>query len=80
MNKEFDAIPVKSKKKKPKERFLNYIVFIDSNQKTIVNKRRNKDIWFKLNEFPLIESKTEIKNINTLSDFKKLIDNLSDLC
>jgi A/G-specific adenine glycosylase len=77
MNKEFDAIPVKSKKKKPKERFLNYIVFIDSNQKTIVNKRRNKDIWFKLNEFPLIESKTEIKNINTLSDFKKLIDNSS---
>ena len=77
MNKEVDAIPVKSKKKKPKERFLNYIVFIDSNQKTIVNKRRNKDIWFKLNEFPLIESKTEIKNINTLSDFKKLIDNSS---
>ena len=77
MNKEVDAIPVKSKKKKPKERFLNYIVFIDSKQKTIVNKRTNKDIWYKLNEFPLIESKTEIKNINTLTDFKKLIDNSS---
>ena len=77
MNKEVDAIPVKSKKKKPKERFLNYIVFIDSKQKTIVNKRTNKDIWYKLNEFPLIESKTEIKNINTLTDLKKLIDNLS---
>ena len=77
MNKEVDAIPVKSKKKKPKERFLNYIVFIDSKHKTIVNKRTNKDIWYKLNEFPLIESKTEIKNINTLTDFKKLIDNLS---
>jgi A/G-specific adenine glycosylase len=77
INKEVDSIPVKSKKKKPKERFLNYIVFIDSKQKTIVNKRRNKDIWYKLNEFPLIESKTEIKNINTLTDLKKLIDNLS---
>ena len=77
INKEVDSIPVKSKKKKPKERFLNYIVFIDSKQKTIVNKRTNKDIWYKLNEFPLIESKTEIKNINTLTDFKKLIDNLS---
>ena len=77
MNKEVDAIPVKSKKKKPKERFLNYIVFIDSKHKTIVNKRTNKDIWYKLNEFPLIESKTEIKNINTLADFKKLIDNSS---
>jgi len=77
MNKEVDVIPVKSKKKKPKERFLNYIVFIDSKHKTIVNKRTNKDIWYKLNEFPLIESKTEIKNINTLTDFKKLIDNSS---
>ena len=77
INKEVDAIPVKSKKKKPKERFLNYIVFIDSKQKTIVNKRSNKDIWYKLNEFPLIESKTEIKNIHTLTDLKKLIDNLS---
>jgi A/G-specific adenine glycosylase len=77
MNKEVDAIPVKSKKKKPKERFLNYIVFSDSKHKTIVNKRTNKDIWYKLNEFPLIESKTEIKNINTLTDFKKLIDNSS---
>jgi A/G-specific adenine glycosylase len=77
INKEVDSIPVKSKKKKPKERFLNYIVFIDSKQKTIVNKRTNKDIWYKLNEFPLIESKTEIKNINTLTDLKKLIDNLS---
>ena len=77
INKEVDSIPVKSKKKKPKERFLNYIVFIDSKQKTIVNKRTNKDIWYKLNEFPLIESKTEIKNIHTLTDLKNLIDNLS---
>ena len=77
INNEVDTIPVKSKKKKLKERFLNYIVFIDSKQKTIVNKRINKDIWYKLNEFPLIESKTEIKNILTNSDFKKLIDNSS---
>ena len=77
INKEVDSIPVKSKKKKPKERFLNYIVFIDSKQKTIVNKRTNKDIWYKLNEFPLIESKTEIKNIKILTDFKKIIDNSS---
>lgn len=75
INNEVETIPVKSKKKKLKERFLNYIVFIDSKQKTIVNKRINKDIWYKLNEFPLIESKTEIKNIFTNSDFKKLVDN-----
>ena len=76
-NKEIDTIPVKSKKKKPKERFLNYIVFIDSKEKTIVNKRVNKDIWYKLNEFPLIESKKEIKKITTLTEFKKLAKNSS---
>ena len=76
-NKEIDTIPVKSKKKKPKERFLNYIVFIDSKEKTIVNKRVNKDIWYKLNEFPLIESKKEIKKITTLTEFKKLAKNIS---
>ena len=76
-NKEIDTIPVKSKKKKPKERFLNYIVFIDSKEKTIVNKRVNKDIWYKLNEFPLIESKKEIKKITNLTEFKKLAKNTS---
>ena len=69
-NKEIDTIPVKSKKKKPKERFLNYIVFIDSKKKTIVNKRVNKDIWYKLNEFPLIESKKEIKKIGIIHDLQ----------
>ena len=71
-NKEVDIIPAKSIKKKPKERFLNYLVFIDSEQNTIINKRINKDIWYKLDEFPLIESKAEIKNIIISDEFKKL--------
>jgi len=37
----------------------------------MVSKRSNKDIWYKLNEFPLIESKREIKNITTLPEFKE---------
>ncbi len=69
--KEVEIIPVKSKKKKSKERFFNYIVCIDNNYNTMVNKRLSKDIWYKLNEFPLIESKREIKNITTLPEFKE---------
>ena len=71
---EVDLIPIKSKRKKQKERFLNYIVFIDNQKNTIVNKRTNKDIWYKLNEFPLIESKTKIGNITAFDEFKKLTD------
>ena len=73
-NIEVDLIPIKSKRKKQKERFLNYIVFIDNQTNTIVNKRTNKDIWYKLNEFPLIESETKIGNITSLDEFKKLTD------
>ena len=73
-NIEVDLIPIKSKRKKQKERFLNYIVFIDNQTNTIVNKRTNKDIWYKLNEFPLIESKTKIGNITAFDEFKKLTD------
>ena len=73
-NIEVDLIPIKSKRKKQKGRFLNYIVFIDNQKNTIINKRTNKDIWYKLNEFPLIESKTKIGNITSLDEFKKLTD------
>ena len=68
---EVEKIPVKSKKKKSKERFFNYIIFIDNKNYTMVNKRSNKDIWYKLNEFPLIESKRDIKNIIAFPEFKK---------
>ena len=68
---EVEKIPVKSKKKKSKERFFNYIIFIDNKNYTMVKKRSNKDIWYKLNEFPLIESKRDIKNIIAFPEFKK---------
>jgi A/G-specific adenine glycosylase len=68
---EVEKIPVKSKKKKSKERFFNYIIFVDNKNYTMVNKRLNKDIWYKLNEFPLIESKRHIKDIIIFPEFKK---------
>jgi A/G-specific adenine glycosylase len=78
-NKEVDLIPVKSKKKKSKARFFNYIVFIDNKHNTIITKRSNKDIWFKLNEFPLLETKREVHNITKLTKFKEFISSNSVL-
>jgi len=65
---------VKLKKKKIKERFLNYIVLIDKKNNTIVEKRVEKDIWFKLNQFPLIETNFKVDDIMRVSSFKKFIN------
>lgn len=70
---EVDKLPVKLKKKKIKERFLNYIVLIDKKNNTIVEKRFEKDIWFKLNQFPLIETNFKVDDIMRTSSFKKFI-------
>ncbi|MDO4881321.1 MAG: A/G-specific adenine glycosylase [Capnocytophaga sp.] len=51
-----DFFPVKTKKLSIKKRFFNYCILIDSQQKTILQKRETKDIWQGLYEFPLIET------------------------
>jgi len=70
---EVEKLPVKLKKKKIKERFLNYIVLIDKKNNTIVEKRVEKDIWYRLNQFPLIETKFKVDDIMRISSFKKFI-------
>jgi A/G-specific adenine glycosylase len=47
--------PVKTKKTKAKHRYFYYFVPV-FNGKTLVNQRKNKDIWHGLHEFPLFES------------------------
>ena len=71
---EVEKLPVKLKKKKIKERFLNYIVLIDKKNNTIVEKRVEKDIWFKLNQFPLIETNFKVDDIMRISSFIKFIN------
>ena len=53
--KKVSNLPVKLKKTKVTDRFLNYLIFKDVNQKTIANQRTEKGIWQNLYEFPLIE-------------------------
>jgi len=50
-----DQLPVKSKKTKVTKRHLNYLVFLDANQNTLINKRTQNGIWKNLYEFELVE-------------------------
>jgi A/G-specific adenine glycosylase len=53
-----EVLPVKLKKNKVRIRHFNYLVYIDKNGKTILNKRVGKGIWQHLYEFPLVETDT----------------------
>ncbi|WP_335965562.1 A/G-specific adenine glycosylase [Galbibacter sp. PAP.153] len=67
-------LPVKLKKTKVKKRYFNYLIITD-NEKTILQQRKNKDIWQNLYEFPLIETskEVEIEHIAGHDTFLKLI-------
>lgn len=57
--KKVDQLPVKLKKTKITERYLNYLVFEDEDGKSTIQQRSSKGIWHNLYEFPLIESDKE---------------------
>ena len=67
-----DTLPVKLKKTKVKAKFFNFLVCIDANKNTIIEKRIGKGIWQNLYQFPLIESKQSL----SASEFHQL--NLKD--
>ena len=64
-----DLIPIKTQKKKIRNRYFNYLVFKDNSGKTYINQRTEKDIWHKLYQFPLIEHDVLIDDITLSSDF-----------
>lgn len=49
--------PVKSKKNAVRTRWFNFLVFEDG-KKIIIEKRKEKDIWNSLFQFPLVETET----------------------
>ncbi|MBL7887094.1 MAG: A/G-specific adenine glycosylase [Flavobacterium sp.] len=59
--KRVDQLPIKSKKTKVRNRFLNYLIFEDAEQNTMIRKRSEKGIWHNLYEFPVIETENEEK-------------------
>lgn len=50
------SLPVKLKKTKVVNRYLNYLIVKDRGGKSIIQKRTGKGIWRNLYEFPLIET------------------------
>lgn len=62
-NKSFNSFPVKLKKVKVKNRFLNYIV-VQNNGNTLLRKREGKGIWQGLYEFPMIESTESVDKVD----------------
>ncbi len=58
--KKVGELPVKLKKTKVTNRYFNYLVFLDTANKTIINKRTEKGIWHNLYEFPVIEADGEL--------------------
>ncbi|SRR5690606_35356961 len=66
--KKVSEFPIKIKAKPVKIRFFNYLVFLSEKENTVLQQRKEKGIWHKLYEFPLIETSEDI----SLSALKKL--------
>ena len=75
--KEVHLLPVKVKKLTIRNRYFNYLVFVDGDGNTIINKRSQKGIWQNLYEFPLIESPTvmEMKDFESQIRNQEFVDN-----
>jgi A/G-specific adenine glycosylase len=64
-------LPVKSKKTKIRNRFLNYIVVKDDNGSYMMNKRTKNGIWRNLFEFPCVEAESEMNEDAVLEHLNK---------
>lgn len=60
-HKKVAELPVKLKRTKITNRYLNYLIIIDNENNTIIEKRTENGIWKNLYQFPLIET---LKNEN----------------
>jgi len=55
LNEKVNALPIKINRTKIKNRYLNYVVVQTPSSKTILEQRKEKGIWHKLYQFPVIE-------------------------
>lgn len=73
-------LPVKQQKTKVTHRYFNYL-FIEKNGKTFLQKRRAKDVWQNLYEFPLIESDNllSVEELSKNETFKFIFENQTEV-
>jgi len=55
-----DVLPIKLNKTKVRNRYFNYLVWLDEDKNTVLEQRRGKGIWQNLYQFPLIETDSAI--------------------
>lgn len=60
-----DRLPVKENKTRIKNRYFNYLVFLDRDKNTVLEQRQGKGIWQNLYQFPLLEAE-KILNLQEL--------------
>ena len=77
-NNTIKELPVKEKKLKVRNRYFNYLVVETADGKTLVEKR-TKGIWINLYQFPLVESKQEINELELVKSdlFQSLFSEMS---
>ncbi|MGB5646633.1 A/G-specific adenine glycosylase [Muriicola sp.] len=71
-------LPVKLKKNKVTIRYFNYLVFIDQQGYTKLNKRTGKGIWQHLYEFPLIETDSLQEEAKIYGDVSSMAGKIKD--
>ncbi len=59
-DKKVQQLPHKQGKTKLRNRYFNYLVYLDNDENTIIEKRNERGIWQNLYQFPLLESEKEI--------------------
>lgn len=69
-----DVLPVKLNKTKIKERYFNYLVFLDEDENTLMEQRKGRGIWQNLYQFPLLESERELQT----EEMEKELTNKTD--
>jgi A/G-specific adenine glycosylase len=67
-----NALPVKLKTVKVRERFLNYFLITDGDT-ILMNKRGDKDIWANMYDLPMVET-TSLLPVNELADLPQVRD------
>jgi A/G-specific adenine glycosylase len=58
-NKTIDSRPVKANKTKIRNRYFNYLIYSDQTS-ILLEKRKQKDIWENMYQFPLLESEKQL--------------------
>ncbi len=59
-----DQWPIKINKTRIRHRYFNYLVYLDREHKTFLEKREGKGIWQNLYQFPLIETEKPVDHHN----------------